>query len=61
MSPAEGFALLGGRLPTGFDFKYRGFDWLEGISPHMSPQLLEGVLENLTLQINAAPASLWQN
>ena len=61
MSPSEGFALLGGRLPTGFDFSYRGFDWLEGISPHMSPQLLEGVLENLALQINAAPASLWQH
>ncbi len=59
MRPHKAFELLGGQMTTAFDFTYRGADWLEGIRPHMGPPLLEGALQNLALQINAAPAEIW--
>ncbi|MEY2431335.1 MAG: hypothetical protein QOC92_1060 [Acidimicrobiaceae bacterium] len=59
MQPNKAFELLGGKMSTAFDFSYRGADWLEGRRSHMSPELLEGALQNLALQINAAPAELW--
>lgn len=59
MTPAKAFDLLGGRLPTAYDFKFRGADWLEARTPRASVEGLEGTLANLALQLNAAPPSLW--
>jgi hypothetical protein len=59
LRPAKAFELLGGQMTTAFDFSYRGADWLAGIRPDMNPQLLEGALQNLALQINAAPVEIW--
>jgi hypothetical protein len=59
MAPEKAFELLGGRMTSAFDFTYRGADWLEGIRPDMKPPLLEGALQNLAVQINAAPAEIW--
>jgi hypothetical protein len=59
MRPHKAFELLGGQMTTAFDFTYRGADWLEGIRHAMGPALLEGALQNLALQINAAPAEIW--
>jgi hypothetical protein len=59
LSPAKAFELLGGRLSSAFDFSYRGADWLEGRAPDMHPAQLEGALQNIAVQINAAPAELW--
>jgi hypothetical protein len=59
LRPEKAFELLGGKMSTAFDWSYRGADWLAGLRGDMSPQLLEGALQNLALQINAAPAELW--
>ncbi len=59
LRPEKAFELLGGRMSTAFDWSYRGTDWLEGKWSDMQPQRLEGALQNLALQINAAPADLW--
>jgi hypothetical protein len=54
---AKAFELRGGKIPSAFDFSFRSPDWLERSGPNMKPQLLEGALQNLVLQINAAPGS----
>ncbi len=62
LSPDEAFKLLGGRIPSGFDFTFRAPNHLFGVAAgNLSPELLEGALENLTLQIEAAPSELWQH
>lgn len=62
MKPDDAFKLLGGKIPSGFDFSFRPPDHLFGVAiASWSPPLLEGVLENLTLQIEAAPPELWQH
>ena len=61
LTPDDAFELLGGRIPSGFDFTFRAPDHLVGVATgNWTPQLLEGVLENLTLQIEAAPPEIWQ-
>jgi len=60
MRPDDAFKLLGGDIPTSFDWSMRPPDHLAGITTTMNPQLLEGALQNLTLQIEAAPTELWQ-
>lgn len=59
LDPEKAFELLGGKMTTAFDFKYRGADWLEGKWSDMNPQRLEGALQNLAVQINAAPVEIW--
>ena len=59
LRPEKAFELLGGKMSTAFDWSYRGADWLEGRWSDMQPQRLEGALQNLALQINAAPAEIW--
>ena len=62
MSPDDAFKLLGGRIPSSFDFTFRPPNHLFGVTAgNLNPALLEGVLENLTLQIEAAPPDLWRN
>jgi hypothetical protein len=62
LSPADAFALLGGRIPSSFDFAFRPPIHLFGVTAgNLNPALLEGALENLALQIEAAPPELWRN
>lgn len=62
LTPDDAFKLLGGKIPSGFDFTFRPPDHLFGVATgNLSPELLEGVLENLTLQIEAAPSEIWQH
>jgi hypothetical protein len=62
LSPDDAFKLLGGRIPSSFDFTFRPPNHLFGVTAgNLNPELLEGALENLALQIEAAPPELWQN
>jgi len=62
LTPDDAFKLLGGKIPSGFDFTFRPPDHLFGVATgNWTPELLEGALENLTLQIEAAPPDLWQH
>jgi hypothetical protein len=62
LTPDDAFALLGGKIPSGLDFTFRPPDHLFGVATgNWTPELLEGVLENLALQIEAAPPELWQH
>ena len=62
LTPDDAFKLLGGEIPSGLDFTFRPPDHLVGVATgNWTPQLLEGVLENLTLQIEAAPKEIWQH
>jgi hypothetical protein len=61
LTPDKAFELLGGKIPTAFDnWSFRPPDYLEGLTTTMNPQRLEGALQNLTLQIEAAPPEIWQ-
>lgn len=61
LTPDDAFELLGGTIPTSFDnWFFRPPDYLYGLTTSMNPQRLEGALQNLTLQIEAAPPEIWQ-
>jgi hypothetical protein len=60
MTPAEAFAAAGGELPRTGEFTWREPRELFGHGRWLEPTIVEGILQKITVQLEAAPAELWQ-
>ena len=60
MTPEEAFRAAGGRLPSTGVWSWRPPDELLHVGEQQQPVHLERLLENVTAQLAAAPAALWQ-
>jgi len=61
MEPAKAFAAAGGELPRTGSFQWHAPDFLLGTGHWFDPLQVEGILQNITLQLAAAPGELWQS
>jgi hypothetical protein len=60
MGPPKAFESAGGKLPNTGSFQWHPPDLLLGRGHWFDPPQIEGILENITLQLAIAPAELWQ-